>query len=169
MHTSEHDYLFKLLIGDSGVGKPEGHSTCQAPPFVKIISHVASDKRSEVSATVRSAPARTTATVDVEMKRSNVGGISSASSIRLWWLTFSYPFLSPIPFRQQPTPHSSKVCQPEARNYPPSPAPALPKDKDRPHHARSASPVRQEHEIVLQQAGGTPPGVGPTAMVSWLH
>ncbi|KAH9921315.1 uncharacterized protein B0H18DRAFT_936074 [Fomitopsis serialis] len=37
-----------------------------------------------------------------------------------------------------------------------------PMDEDRPpHHARSASPVRQKREIVLHQAGGTPPGVGP--------
>ncbi|TFY61109.1 hypothetical protein EVJ58_g4712 [Rhodofomes roseus] len=65
----------------TAVPQPEGHSTCQAPPFVKIVSHVASDKRSEASATVRlAAPAPTSATVDVEMKRSNVGGISSASS-----------------------------------------------------------------------------------------
>lgn len=94
---------------------------------------------------------------------------------------------SPIPFRQQPTSHSPEVRQPEPRSFPPSPAPALPTmlpphprpigmknpghaspggsgplsgpmDDERMHHARSASPVRQKREIVLHQAGGTPPG-----------
>ncbi|KAH9829309.1 uncharacterized protein C8Q71DRAFT_728179 [Rhodofomes roseus] len=41
--------------------------------------------------------------------------------------------------------------------------PTKPMDKDRPHHTRSASPVRQKHKNVLHQAGGTPPGVGPIA------